>query len=91
MMALRKTVGLAGFLLSLASGEVQTQGTPDERAACAPDVFRLCRADVPNVQKITDCMERQKELLSTACRLVFTPDLLKSVRAAIGRPDEARR
>ena len=90
-MALRTTAGISVFFLILASVEAQTQGTPDERAACAPDVFRLCRSDVPDVLKITDCMERQRDHLSVACRLVFTPDLLKSVRAAVERPDQARR
>ena len=74
-------LAVVAVLASLASMNAQAQGTPEERAACAPDVFRLCRSDVPDVQKITDCMDRQKEKLSDACRVVFTAELLKSVRA----------
>ena len=73
-------MAVAAVLGSFAPMNAQAQGTPEERTACAPDVFRLCRADVPDVQKITDCMDRQKEKLSHACRVVFTPELLKSVR-----------
>ena len=74
-------MAFAAVLGSFASMNAQAQGTPEERAACAPDVFRLCRSDVPDVQKITDCMDRQKEKLSHACRIVFTRELLQSVRA----------
>ena len=57
------------------------EGTAQQREACAPDVFRLCKPEVPDVDKIVACMERQQENLSPACRVVFTPDLLRSVKA----------
>ena len=43
----------------------------DEEAACAPDAFRLCSSEIPDVNRITACMERQKASLSPACRVFF--------------------
>ena len=56
-------------------------GTAEQRQACAPDVFRLCRAEIPKVDKIIACMETKRSDLSEACRVVFTPELLLSVKA----------
>ena len=44
--------------------------TAEQRAACAPDVYRLCSSDIPNVGKIIVCMRREKSNLSPACRAV---------------------
>jgi hypothetical protein len=46
-------------------------GTDSERAACTPDVFRLCSSEIPNVDRIVACMRAKKASLSPACRLVF--------------------
>jgi hypothetical protein len=48
-------------------------GTAEERAACTPDVFRLCSSDIPNVDKIIACMKAKKSQLSPACRTAFNP------------------
>ena len=46
-------------------------GTPLQRRACTPDVYRLCAGEIPNVRAITNCLRRQKASLSEACRAVF--------------------
>jgi hypothetical protein len=46
-------------------------GSADERAACTPDVFRLCSSEIPNVSKIIACMQAKKTSLSPACRAVM--------------------
>jgi hypothetical protein len=62
-----------GFLLTLiASGSaVAQQGTPEQRRACTPDVYRLCAGEIPNVRAITACLRRQRSSLSSACAAVF--------------------
>jgi hypothetical protein len=62
-----------GFLLALmAGGSVHAQqGTPEQRRACTPDVYRLCAGEIPNVRAITACLRRQKPSLSSACAAVF--------------------
>ena len=62
-----------GFLLTLlASGSAGAQqGTPEQRRACTPDVYRLCAGEIPNVRAIIACLRRQKSSLSPACAAVF--------------------
>lgn len=43
----------------------------DQRRLCTPDVFRLCSSEIPDVERITACMRRQRAQLSAACRSVF--------------------
>lgn len=46
-------------------------GTADERAACTPEVFRLCSSEIPNVDRIITCLKKQKNNLKPDCRAVF--------------------
>ncbi|MBR1222969.1 hypothetical protein JQ557_33555 [Bradyrhizobium sp. U87765 SZCCT0131] len=55
----------------LFAGMAQAAGTPEQRRACRADAMRLCRDFVPNVSRITACMERNKAKLSPACRAQF--------------------
>jgi hypothetical protein len=43
----------------------------DQRRLCTPDVLRLCSAEIPDVERITACMRRQRANLSEGCRSVF--------------------
>lgn len=47
------------------------QGTPEQRRACRKDAMTFCRKDVPDVARITACMERNIKRLSPACRAQF--------------------
>lgn len=69
----RKSCAL-GLLLSLFAGGTavaQYQGTPEQRRACTPDVYRLCAGEIPNVRAITACLRRQRSSLSPACAAAF--------------------
>jgi hypothetical protein len=64
------TLGL--FLTLFATGSAfAQQGTPEQRRACTPDVYRLCAGEIPNVRAITACLRRNRSSLSEACRTVF--------------------
>jgi hypothetical protein len=43
----------------------------DAKRLCTPDVLRLCYAEIPDVERITACMRRQRAHLSEGCRSVF--------------------
>jgi hypothetical protein len=43
----------------------------DARRLCTPDVLRLCSSEIPDVERITACMRRQRANLSEGCRSVF--------------------
>jgi hypothetical protein len=62
----------ATLLAAVALGSpALAQGTAEQRAACTPDVFRLCSSDIPNVPAIVACLQREKANLSNPCRLVM--------------------
>lgn len=63
--------GLVAVLIVLSTSAGSAQGTSAERAACTPDVFRLCSSDIPNVTRITACLRREKPRLSAGCQTVF--------------------
>ncbi|MBV8925386.1 MAG: hypothetical protein JOZ74_08470 [Bradyrhizobium sp.] len=52
----------------VSAGPAFALGTPEQRRACTPDVYRLCAGEIPNVRAITACLVRQKGNLSPACR-----------------------
>ena len=64
-----------------------TAYTPEQEQACTSDAFRLCSSEIPNVDRVTACMVRNKSQLSPPCRAQFRagpePD---EIAAAPGRP-----
>jgi hypothetical protein len=65
-------LALGLFLALFSTGSALAEpGTPEQRAACKPDVYRLCAGDIPNVRAITACLRRQRANLSPACAAVF--------------------
>jgi hypothetical protein len=69
-------VFVAAMLLSVLAGmfssaNAQYRGTQEMQQACTPDVMRLCSADIPDVERITACMKRNRLNLSPACKPVF--------------------
>ena len=60
-----------GLAIVSASSAIAAPGTDAQRAACTPDVFRLCSSDIPNVDKIVACLKRERPRLSAACQQVF--------------------
>ncbi len=53
------------------AGAALALGSSEQRAACTPDVFRLCSAQIPNVDAIVACLKREKSNLSPDCKAVF--------------------
>ncbi len=47
------------------------QGTPEERAACQGDVHKYCEAALPDVMRVTQCLQANRSRLSPACRQVL--------------------
>jgi hypothetical protein len=47
------------------------RGTLEQQMACTPDVFRLCGAQIPDVNRIVACLRQNTPQLSGACHAVF--------------------
>jgi hypothetical protein len=63
---------LALSLVSYSTASIAL-GTAEQRAACTPDVFRLCSSEIPNVDKIIVCLKVKRDKLSPACKVAFHP------------------
>jgi hypothetical protein len=64
--------------------------TPEQQQACTPDAFRLCNAEIPDVDRVTACMVRNKSQLSPGCRAFFGPSEVQRAPMATGRPVNLR-
>lgn len=64
-------VMLAALFGNGAAFAQENRGTSEQRAACAPDAFRLCASDIPDATNVEACLRQRKSDLSGACRAVF--------------------
>jgi hypothetical protein len=66
---------IPGLLLTAVSGQVafaeEYRGTMEQQMACTPDVWRLCGDQIPDVNRIVACLQRNTPSLSSGCRAVF--------------------
>jgi hypothetical protein len=69
----RRLKSVSGLALCLAMLPVTSHAftLSDQRRLCTSDVFRLCASEIPNVERITACMRKQRAHLSEGCRSVF--------------------
>jgi hypothetical protein len=58
--------------------------TPEEQQACSGDAFRLCGPEIPDVDRVTACMIRNKSQLSPGCRVFFRGPPPAAERATTG-------
>ena len=62
---------LIALVAPLAISPANANGTPEQRRACRKDAMTFCREFVPNVKRITACMEKNVSKLSPPCRAQF--------------------
>jgi hypothetical protein len=59
------------MLCATTASAQENRGTPEQRAACAPDAFRLCAGYIPDSARVEQCLRQNKSDLSEACRFIF--------------------
>ena len=83
-------VRAAGALMALCSASMLPIAarayTPEQQQACTGDAFRLCSSEIPDVDRVTACMIRNKRQLSPECRAQFGPPSRAAARADNVRP-----
>src|SRR3982074_818849 len=62
---------LAAAVLVLLWPATSRAYTDDQQQACMGDAFRVCGAEIPDVERVRLCMSRNKALLSPGCRAQF--------------------
>jgi hypothetical protein len=71
---LAATAVVAGSTVALAQLPLPLplpSGTPEDRAACEPDVQRHCRAAVPDQLRVLACLQDNRSRISRACQGVL--------------------
>jgi hypothetical protein len=79
MIRIPHLAGAALVAASLSPALAQSQsreeyrGSPEQQEACKPDVLKLCGPEIPNVERITQCLRYYdfNKKLSPACSAVF--------------------
>jgi hypothetical protein len=76
MLAIRSRVLQLGLMLAttLSFTLLPTAGqaySPEEQAACTDDAFRVCGTEIPDINRVTACMVRNRSLLSPGCKIYF--------------------
>jgi len=82
-----------GFAASIASTDSFAY-TPDQQQACSGDAMRLCGQEIPDVDRITLCMMRNRSQLTPQCRAYFHGGRSMNVRPTAAhrpRPRKIRR
>jgi hypothetical protein len=67
---LAATLAAALWLIMPRAGHAYTA---EQQQYCMGDALRLCGSEIPDVDRITACMIRNKSQLSPDCRRVFGP------------------
>jgi hypothetical protein len=64
-------VTTAGIAAANPASSEEYRGTWEQQMACTPDVWRLCGAAIPDVDRIVACLRQNTPSLSDGCRAVF--------------------
>jgi hypothetical protein len=62
-------LAMAGLLAAALASQATAQ-TAEQRAACGDDVKKLCNGVMPGGGRILECLAKQKDKLSDACKKV---------------------
>jgi hypothetical protein len=59
------------LVLSISCTVALAQGTPQQRAACRPDVAKFCKGKGEDPGVLLTCLEDNKDKISEKCRKVI--------------------
>jgi hypothetical protein len=62
----------ATLMLGIASTACHAYSAEQEQF-CTGDAMRLCSSEIPDVDRVTACMIRNRSQLSDSCKSVFAP------------------
>ncbi|TMJ04519.1 MAG: hypothetical protein E6G97_06070 [Alphaproteobacteria bacterium] len=64
-------LSLIAVLASASLSAALAQGTPQQRAACRPDVAKFCKGKGEDPGVLLSCLEENKDKISEKCRKVI--------------------
>jgi hypothetical protein len=76
MVVIQSRISRSGLMLAMAVSVLSLPGaaqayTPEQQQACMGDALQLCGEYVPDVDRVTACMIRNRSRLSPGCRVYF--------------------
>jgi hypothetical protein len=81
------SVTILGGIAAQPAVSQENRGTQEQQMACTPDVWRLCGAEIPDVERIKACLRANVPQLSPPCRAVFeTASTTTDSRRRVRRP-----
>ena len=73
---IRQGLFVAAFAVSICALSTPSFAwSAEARSACMGDVFRVCGAEVPNVDRVTACMVKSRKIVSPGCKLAMDHEL----------------
>jgi hypothetical protein len=88
--ALTLAMSIAGIAVQDSAHSQEYRGTVQQQMACTPDVWRLCFDQIPDVTRITACLQQNTPQLSGACRAVFESNASMQEQPAPAAPPKGR-
>jgi hypothetical protein len=65
---LRKIGFVIAFAVSVLSMSTASHAyTAEEQRLCMSDAFKFCSSEIPNIEKVTACLQKNKAQLSPGC------------------------
>jgi hypothetical protein len=64
-------LSLIAVLVSAPLPSAMAQGTPQQRAACRPDVVKFCKGKGDDPGVLLSCLEENKDKITDKCRKVI--------------------
>ena len=64
-------LSLIAVLVSAPLSAAFAQGTPQQRAACRPDVVKFCKGKGDDPGVLLSCLEENKDKITDKCRKVI--------------------
>jgi hypothetical protein len=98
MGALQRRIFEIASMLALVAAPLTLAGpalayTQQAEQACSGDAMRLCGPEIPDVNRVTACMVRQRAALSPGCRVYIrssAPERGRAVTRAARKPINSR-
>jgi hypothetical protein len=78
-----------GAVVSTCAFADEYRGTFEQQMACTPDVFRLCSAEMPDVNRIVACLRQNTPQLSGPCHAVFDSSASMPLPPSAPQPAQA--
>ncbi len=80
------TLAVAASFVTISSASFAY--TAEQQRLCTGDAFKFCSSEIPNIEKITICMRKNKANLSTGCKSVFDKTETPASKVADKAPEQ---